>query len=72
MLFCCTSFTSLTAESIRRFLVGNGWIGDLEDVKVSELFTDDMSDFEKASAYVSSGLCHMSDGAVTNSAVDTP
>lgn len=61
----------LTVESIRQFRVGNGWIGNLEDAKVSELFTDDMSEFEKASAYVSSGLCHMSDGAVTYSAVDT-
>ncbi|KAK8802973.1 hypothetical protein WA588_002132 [Blastocystis sp. NMH] len=35
----------------------------IPNVNVSELYTDDMSDFEKASTYVSSGLCHMSDGA---------
>lgn len=45
-------------------------MGDSEDGNVSELYTDDMSDFEKASTYVSSGLCHMSDGAVMDSDVD--
>ena len=52
------------AESTDPFRVEIGRLDDSEDVNVSELYTDDMSDFDKASTYVSSGLCHMSDGAV--------